>query len=382
MQRSEWFYPTAFKLWGPEENEAIDRVRRSDQWTMGAETEELESEFAAYHGMKHAIATNSGSSANLLSVAALFHKKENPLKRGDKAIVPAIAWSTTYGPLVQHGMDLVVADCDESWNAPYPFPVPDNPKLIVGCSILGNPAMLEGIRQIAAHYKFYFINDNCESLGAWYGPIGEKRWTANFGIMSTHSFFHSHQLSAIECGCILTNDDELAYLCRLLRNHGNAGFLDGDASFDESYRFDLFGYNLRPVEMHAAIAREQLKKLESMCRFRQANWNNMETACIGLPIQIPPKLRNAVRSPFGFNFTVESKDVRTKLVDAFRRNEIDCRLPTGGSFLRHPYAENWRADQSTPVADRVHDTGLFLGLAPFEMSDKIERAVRVMKETL
>ena len=103
---SEWFYPCAYSCWDDSEMEAIDRVVASRRYTMGPEVEAFESEFAAWHGMKHAVMVNSGSSANLVAVAALFHKNEKPLQRGDQVIVPAVAWATTYAPLVQHGLGL------------------------------------------------------------------------------------------------------------------------------------------------------------------------------------------------------------------------------------------------------------------------------------
>ena len=108
--REDYWYPCAFSHWNEEETSAIFRVIASGRHTQGEEVEAFEAEFAAYHGMKHAIAVNSGSSANLVAVAALFAKENNPLKRGDKAIVPALAWATTYAPLVQYGLDLVVLD--------------------------------------------------------------------------------------------------------------------------------------------------------------------------------------------------------------------------------------------------------------------------------
>ena len=372
---NDYWYPCAFSHWDEEETSAIFRVIASGRYTQGEEVEAFEAEFAAYHGMKYAIAVNSGSSANLVAVAALFAKENNPLKRGDKAIVPALAWATTYAPLVQYGLDLVLADCDGTWNAEQIMGQPLGTRLAVGCSSLGNPAHLKHL----AHAEYY-INDNCESLGAWYGPLGEKKWTANFGLMSTHSFFWSHQLSAIEGGCILTDDDEMNSLCRMLRDHGMTRW-QKPQTFEEEYDFRLMGYNLRWVEMHAAIAREQLKKLETMRRAREANWNNWEVMCRGLPIQIPPKLRNGVRSPFGLNFTVESKDARARLATSLRANGIDCRLPTGGSFRLHLYGAKW-VDQETPNADRVHSCGLFLGNSPTDISDKIERAVKVMRSVL
>ena len=382
---TKYTFPTAFSNWGDEEAAAIDRVRASGNWTMGEEVAAFEAEFSAFHGKKHGIMTNSGSSANLLAVASLFHKTDNPLKRGDKVLVPAVAWSTTYAPLVQYGLDIVLADIDETWNAAPSYPDADA-RLVVGCSILGNPAHLHWWKTQAERHGAYFIEDNCESLGALTRtkPGRFDTLCGTFGLLSTCSFFYSHQLSAIEGGMILTDDDELADLCRMLRAHGwtrdTARPGQSDHRFEAEYDFRLFGYNLRGLELHAAVAREQLKKLEQFRRQRQQNWHNFFTWTMDLPIT-QPKV-NGILSPFSIHFSVKDKETRSQLVTALRANGIDCRLPTGGSFLRHPYGAAygppWR-DQKTPEADKLHDTGLFIGNPPFAFEEEILRAVKVME---
>jgi CDP-6-deoxy-D-xylo-4-hexulose-3-dehydrase len=373
-------YPTAFSAWDREELDALFRVKHSGQWTMGPETEAFEAEFAAYHGMKHCIAVNSGSSANLVAVATLFHLSTSPLKPGDKAIVPAIAWATTYAPLVQMGLDLVVADVDDTWNAYrwMPATIPPEVRLIVGCSILGNPARLVDWQDDYTEEPF-LIEDNCESLGASIG--GRKCGT--FGLMNTFSFFHSHQLSAIEGGAILTDDDECARLCRLLRNHGNAGFVDKQQDFDRTYDFVLMGYNVRPLELHMAIAREQLKKLGSFVLARNENLAYFWTMAGDMQREgklIRPRV-NGSMSPFGLHFECQDNAARKGLAAALRAEGIDCRLPTGGSFRLHPFGARW-ADQATPRADEIHKRGIFFGNAPFNIEEKIDRAIKVMRKSL
>lgn len=376
---SNWFFPTAFSAWGIEEAEAIKRVIAGDWFTYGDEVAAFEHELATYHGRRHAVMVNSGSSANLIAVAALFNVKDRPLKRGDKALVPAIAWTTTYSPIVQHGMDLILVDVDDGWNAdPYAAGLdPQDARLVVGCSILGNPAPLADWSTVAGILDAYFIEDNAESLGA---SLNGKM-CGTFGLMSTLSFFASHQISAIEGGAILTDDDECYRLCRMLRSHGWTRDVDPPQTFEDEYRFELFGFNVRPLELHAAIAREQLKKLPKFIEARRANYDLFTHAVIdnGLPVTLP--IPNGDMSPFGLHFTVPSRDVRARLAGALREAGIDCRLPTGGSFRKHVYGAPWR-DQQTPNADRIHETGMFLGNAPFDISDKIERAVAVMRETL
>lgn len=373
--KKDEFFPVAFKSWDEREDEAIQRVIASDRFTMGPEVEAFEVEFAAFHKMKYGIMVNSGSSANLIMVAALFAKKDRPLKRGDTVAVPALAWSTTYSPLIQHGLRLKLVDADNTWCSDLPDVA--GCALGVGVSILGNPAPLNFLKTALDSHDSYFIEDNCESLGAWYG----NDLCGTFGLMNSFSFFHSHQLSAVEGGMITTNDAECDRLCRILRAHGWTRDVDPPTDFDTSYQFSHFGFNVRPLEMHAAIAREQLKKLKGFISARQKNFALFRELTKDLPIQLPV-IRSLDPSPFGLPFTVKSTEIRRKLVAELAGEGVESRLPTGGSFTRHPYGTPWRAQFPTPKADQIHDTGLFLGCAPFPIEEQIGRAVDVIRRVV
>lgn len=377
----QYDYPTAFSYWSAEESRAMERVMQSGRYTMGPECAALEEEFAAWHGMKHGIMVNSGSSANLLSVSAIAHKF--PMMRGNpmqtRAIVPAVAWSTTYAPLVQHDFDLIVVDCDETWNAPRRGLFEGkNVGVVVAASILGNPGYLRDWRKEADKLGVPMLNDNCESFGAIVPD--EDIGCGSDGDLNTFSFFHSHQISAIEGGMILTNDDELADLCRMLRAHGWTRDTKELFAFEEEYDFHVFGYNVRPLELHAAIAREQLRKARQFQEARQENAYQFRKLTDDLPI-VHQKLRG-ISSSFGFPFLCRSREERLRLAHALRANGIDCRLPTGGSFTMHPYGANWRDRFPTPYADEIHTRGIFLGCAPYLITEKIEKAVKVMRTVL
>lgn len=382
---NKWWFPTAFSTWDDEENEAIARVLDSGRFTMGPEVEAFEREFADYHGMKHGIMVNSGSSANLVMIAALFELEQNRsgISRGDQVIVPAIAWSTTYAPLVQYGLKLSLVDVDHSWNADPLLEAVEEPALIVGCSVLGNPCPAASWETIAGVTGGVYVEDNCESLGAF--AAGSR--TGTCGLMNTFSFFYSHQISAIEGGMILTNDDECAKLCRMLRAHGWSRDVEAPKTFSEEYDFRVFGYNVRPLEMHAAIARVQLRKLDAYNVIRRANLEMFRELVKNLPIELPTMTGRP--APFGLAFalrelTLDGKPfatVRDDLVHAFRAQGIDCRLPTGGSFRLHKYGALW-ANQETPNADRIHRTGLFLGNGALDLSAQITKAAEIMQQVL
>src|SRR5713226_4798769 len=203
------FYELAVSTWGVEEIEAIKRVMASNRFTIGPHVAAFEQAFAAYHGRTYAVMVNSGSSANLLCVAARFYKKVRPLVRGDEVIVPALSWATTYHPLQQYGLRLKILDVElDTINmnvAQLEAATGPRTRAIVGVSILGNPAALDVMRSFADARGMYFIEDNCESMDAELG--GHKAGT--FGHLSTFSSFFSHHISTGEGGIVTTDDREL-----------------------------------------------------------------------------------------------------------------------------------------------------------------------------
>lgn len=358
-------FPTAFASWhygdGGPEQAAIHRVLASGRYTMGPETEAFEAEIAAYHGRRYAVATSSGSTANLVALGAI--DVYGP-RRATAAQVPAVAWATTYAPLVQLGYALKVKDVDDTWNAPE---VGGRTELTVWVPVLGNPAPYDPPCVLA---------DCCESLGArdeGGNLVGHRAF------MSTGSAFFSHQISAIELGWVLTDDDALASACRTLRNHGNAGN-PASTCFEEKYNFIAYGYNVRPVELHCAIARAQLQRLPELIAARRANLAHFRSLTEDLPV-LHQRLAGDP-SPFGLPFEVADPARRAPLVAALAAASIDARPPTGGSFLQHLYGAPWRQTQSTPRADLLHARGLFLGNAPYPIPHLIERAARVLRDNL
>ena len=213
-------YELATGNWDNEELVAISRVIESGRFTMGDQVRSFEAAFAQYFGKSHAVMVNSGSSANLASVAALSYKRERPLQRGDEVIVPAISWSTTFHPLQQYGLklkfvdvelDTLNMDCSRLEAALGP-----RTRMIVAVNILGNPAALDRIRAFADRHGLYMLEDNCESADAELN--GQK--TGTFGDLNTFSFFFSHHVSTMEGGMVLTDNEELHHLLLSLRAHG------------------------------------------------------------------------------------------------------------------------------------------------------------------
>jgi CDP-6-deoxy-D-xylo-4-hexulose-3-dehydrase len=383
------FYELAISTWGPEELEAISRVIASDRLTLGPHVAQFEREFAAYHKTKYAVMTNSGSSANLLAVAALSYKKDRPLRRGDEVIVPAISWATTYHPLQQYGLKLKIVDVElDTINidtAQLAAAVGPHTHAVVGVSILGNPAALDVIRRFADERGLYFLEDNCESLDA--EIAGRKAGT--FGHIGTFSTFFSHHISTMEGGMLITDDQELYELAKSMRSHGWVRDLPEDSKiydkraddFYEAYRFILPGYNVRPLEMSGAIGIEQLKKLPAMTAARRKNWALFKKLFAGDNRFIIQR-DNGKSSAFCFTIVLnpDAGLPRGKIMQALKSADIGFRIITGGCITRHDVINHYDYEcvDDLPNANLVHDAGFFVGNHPFDLTPQITRLREVL----
>src|SRR6476619_4837310 len=202
-------YPLSVSSWGPEEIEALHRVIASGQFTMAQETVRYQEAFADYLQQPYCVAVNSGSTANLLMVAALFCRKENPLRPGDEVIVPAVSWPTTYYPLSQYGLRLKFVDIDlDTLNLDLDLveaAIGPRTKAIFAVNLLGNPNDFTRLRALAERHGLVLLEDNCESLGAVQDGIN----AGTAGLAGTFSSFFSHHIATMEGGIILTDDEQL-----------------------------------------------------------------------------------------------------------------------------------------------------------------------------
>lgn len=163
-------YKLAVDTWGKEEYQAIQDVIASNQFSMSKKVSEFEIASAKKFNSNYSVMVNSGSSANLLMIAALFYKKESPLKRGDEVIVPAVSWSTTYAPLQQFGLKLKFIDIDIktlNFNLDdLKSAISENTRAILCVNLLGNPNNFDIINSLIEDKDIYLLEDNCESMGS------------------------------------------------------------------------------------------------------------------------------------------------------------------------------------------------------------------------
>ena len=385
-------YKLAASSWGQEELNAIQRVINSEQFSMGSEVAAFEKEFAAWHNLKYGVMVNSGSSANLISIASYFYKNQDPLKRGDEVIVPAISWSTTYYPLQQYGLKLKFIDVEiDSFNidiTKLEEALTPRTKIIIAVSILGNPAALDQIKSFADKHGLYFMEDNCESLGA---ELPDKSKTGTFGDLNTFSFFFSHHIATMEGGMVLTNDKEFFHLLRSIRNHGwtrdvptpSEIYDEKNDDFFEAYRFILPGYNVRPIEIAGAIGREQLKKLTGFIEKRRKNLSIFQRL-FGNDERFIIQKEYGKSSAFSFPLVLNpaQKPARKKILGALKKANVEYRIITGGCFPRHDVIKYFDYDAANiDNANIIHEYGLFFGNYPIDLTNELNKAYNIMDAT-
>ena len=383
------FYPLNFSTWDKKENEALKKVIKSNYFTMGSKVEEFEKKFASYLGRKYAVMTNSGSSANLISIASFFLKSK--LKCNDEVIVPAIGWSTTYSPLQQYGLKIKIVDVYlDDLNINFELlksAVTNKTKMIVVVNILGVPCKLEKIRKLCKKKNIILFEDNCESLGS---EINNKK-TGTFGDISTHSFFYSHHISTMEGGMALTDDFEIYCILKSIRAHGWARDLPKskknlqiDKKKRNLYKFLYPGYNVRPGELNAAVGIEQLKKLKNLEKIRIKNLKLFSKLFKNSKIFYIQNT-DCKNSSFAFTLILKRSNIKmkNKIFKILKMNKIEYRMITGGCITKHPYINHFDYEifKSLTVANKAHKDGFFVGNAGIDLSKQIKKLHNLLENT-
>ncbi|MGA7506915.1 MAG: DegT/DnrJ/EryC1/StrS family aminotransferase [Erwinia billingiae] len=377
-------FPLASSTWDNKELNAIQKVVDSNMFTMGNFVKQYEHDFADFFGSKYAVMVSSGSTANLLMIAALFFTKNPKLKRGDEVIVPAVSWSTTYFPLQQYGLKVKFVDIDKKTLnldlKKLEAAITQDTKAILTVNLLGNPNDFDAINAIIHGKDIIVLEDNCESMGATFN--GKQAGT--HGLMGTFSSFFSHHIATMEGGCVVTDDEELYHVLLCIRAHGWTRNLPefnrvtgqkSSDSFEESLKFVLPGYNVRPLEMSGAIGIEQLIKLPGFIDMRCKNaklfkklFSNHE--------YIDIQQETGKSSWFGFalilkeNAKITREQLVVKLVDA----GIECRPIVTGNFLKNTevlqYFDYVVAGEISD-ADYIDKNGLFVGNHQVDLTEEI-----------
>ena len=375
-----------------------------DGWlTTGRFNREFESQLASFVGARHALTVNSGSSANLLAVAALTSPKlgERALKAGDEVITVAAGFPTTVNPLLHYGLVPVFVDITiPTYNIDVDqieAAITPKTKAIVLAHTLGNPFDLTEVVKLARQYGLWLIEDCCDALGSTYTPIepmtdalgktiqvGETRHVGTFGDIGTLSFYPAHQITMGEGGAVFTSNGQLKRILESFRDWGRDCFCEPGRDntcrkrfeyqlgelpygYDHKYTYSHAGYNLKITDMQAAVGLAQLQRLPDFVDARRRNFRRLSDDLRGLEdyLSLPEATAHAEPSWFGFPVTLKQHQ-RTDFIAYLQRKKIDSRLLFAGNLTRQPYfsGRTYRQVGDLAITDRVMCNTLWLGCFP------------------
>ena len=353
---------------GPDEVHAMLEVMLGTWVTMGKETRAFEREWADFCQAEDGVMVNSGSSANLVALAALVHTGR--LNPGDEVLVPAVSWSTSLFPVAQCGLVPVLVDVDPDTLCITPelakAAMGPRTKGVMAVHLLGQVCDVPGLQELG----LVVLEDACGAHGAeWRG----KR-VGSMGELGTFSFFFSHHITTVEGGCVVGSDPELVDAARSLRAHGWVREMDTRAAheaahpeIDPRFLFVSAGFNLRPTEMAAAMGRVQLQRLPAWNDRRLANHRRWCELVADLPhLRAFPELPGTRHAAFAFPLLVaeDAPFERKALMAHLESKKITTRPISGSNLARQPAAAKvpgLKTAGPLPVADAVHTRGFFVG---------------------
>ncbi len=383
--------------------------------TAGKYTKEFESGLATYQGVPFCSLVNSGSSANLLAIAALTSPllKERQLKKGDEIITVAAAFPTTVAPILQVGAVPVFVDIDiPSYNMDVTYlekALSEKTKAVFIAHSLGNIFDLKTIKEFCDKHNLWLVEDNCDALGGTYLMDGVEKKTGTIGDIGTSSFYPAHQMTMGEGGAVYTSNPLLHKAIRSMRDWGRECICSGgqdnlcghrfDGQFgtlpqgyDHKYVYSHIGYNLKATDMQAAIGVAQLKKLPDFVTKRQANWDYLRSNLEDLQdvLILPEKGENAKPCWFGFIVSVKDtcKKSRNEVVAYLEEHNIQTRNLFAGNILRHPCFEglvegvDYRVIGELEKTDFAMYNSFWVGVYPGMTQDMLDEMVKRIHEAV
>jgi CDP-6-deoxy-D-xylo-4-hexulose-3-dehydrase len=360
----------------------IDLLRQDDPiLTQSKNVRAFEREWSEWLGVKQSVFVNSGSSANLVTMAVL-----KALHGGGEVIVPAITWVSDIASVLWCGFKPVFVDIDPRTlgmdNEQVLARITSQTRAVFLTHVLGFNALGPKLLAKLEHRAILLIEDVCESHGATF----RSRKLGTFGLASNFSFYYAHHLSTIEGGMICTNNVDFYETARMLRSHGlvrelespsrKREYWDEHPDLNPEFIFAYPGFNVRGTEINAVIGRSQLRRLDDNIAQRTENLRLFLD-------NLDPELYQtdfALEGSSNYALTVILKEPDEELcrrvMACFQENGVEYRRGTsgGGNQLRQPYLRNivgpeaWR---EFPNAEQVHFFGFYIGNYPSLERDKI-----------
>ena len=357
------------------------KVMISGRLTMSEITKKFEKEFARYVGSKYALMVNSGSSANLLAFFCLVNPKaKQKLKRGDECLIPSLCWSTSLWPILQSGLKPKFVDVDvKTLNMnikDFKKKISKKTKAIMAVHILGNSTNMTELIKISKNKNLQIIEDTCESLGSKF----KNKSLGTFGRFGTFSFYVSHQITSGEGGMIVCNDKKDYEILHSLRAHGWDRGLN--KKNNKNFNFINSGFNLRPMDITASIALNQLRKLNKFKKNRSFNRDViikklLRSKTWSDQFQFIDPVKYLKPSWFGLPILLKGRYIKTKknFLNFLNKNKIETRPIISGNFLNQPSIKLYKLNKKNEKfksAQEIEDRGFFIGLPTEKISlDKL-----------
>ena len=393
----ETYLPYAARVY--DQREVLAAVDASlDFWlTLGEHGQRFQNGLAQFLGVRASVLTNSGSSANLVAFSALTSPKlgSRRIRPGDEVITVAAGFPTTVNPIIQTGCVPVFIDCDpRTANArvdQLEEALSPRTRAVMMAHTLGNPFDVDAVLDFCRRHHLWLIEDNCDALGSIY----KGRRTGSFGDLSTQSFYPPHHVTMGEGGAVnVVRSALLKKIVESFRDWGRDCWCDSGkentcakrfdwqlgalpASYDHKYIYSHIGYNLKPLDIQAAIGERQLEKLPAFVKARRRNWERLYAGIAPFEefLELPTPTAGAEPSWFGFLLLVRpgAPFTRRDLVAHIEDRHIQTRMLFGGNLTRQPAYLSADAHGDHPLfrvvgdlagADRMMNDAFFLGVYP------------------
>ena len=396
-------FPLAMNPFGEEEILAMTEVLLSGRLTLGSEVERAEKRFADMVGVPFAVMVNSGSSANLLAIAAIANKlRPIHCEPGDQVLVPAVCWSTSVFPLLQNGLCPVFVDADpRTFNitvAELERKLTPRVKAVMAVHVLGNSTDMRLLMDFVTRHRLMLVEDTCESLGSFCltGAGSDRRMLGTFGDFGTFSFYFSHHITSGEGGMIVCRTEDDYNLLRCLRAHGWTRHLTNRPSVEEAhpdidsrFLFVNVGYNVRPLEVQGAMLSVQIDKLPQFNACRRDNLKRIREVMLRDErflrfmslMEASPGVDPAW---FGVGALLNRPYAhqRREFLTYLEKNGIENRPIISGNFIRQPciaaFCERERPE-NYPGAEAIHTRGFFFGIHQLALDQAvIEKLVAII----
>ncbi len=362
-------------------------ITNTDRFTQFKKVKEFEKVWSLWQNTKYSTFVNSGSSADLIMLDAV--KELYNIEDGAEVLVPAVTWTTNITSVIQTKMTPVFVDINLN---DYSFDyekleqsITNKTKIILVTHLIGNPANIDRIVEIAEKHNLIILEDCCEAHGATY----KSKKVGNFGLASTFSFYWGHHITTVEGGMICTKNEELNDLFILKRSHGLARELhpskhqfykDKYSNIDFNFLFLTHGYNMRNTELHAVIGIEQIKHLDRYIEIRNNNHNKY--------LEIISKIYNRLYmsnntgvSSFCFPFIFREKNDKTAFEKVCYNASIEIRPIIGGNLLNQPCFMKYGKACDFKNAQIIHENGFYIGNNQFVNEERLSMLTKIIENT-